>query len=95
MALEPPGEIELEQHDMHFALLDPGRTDQFVDIDGARAERADNPLPLALADVRQRLGRALFIRGGKFGSRVARRAALRAPTMATIGALASSSLPLT
>jgi hypothetical protein len=67
VALEAPGELELEQNDMHFAVLDPGRTDQFVDIDGARAERGDDPLPLALADVGQGLGRALFIRGGKFG----------------------------
>jgi hypothetical protein len=39
MALQPPGEVEFQQHDMDFADLDPGDTDQLVDIDRARGER--------------------------------------------------------
>ena len=51
MTLQPASEGELEQHDMDLPGRDPGRSDQLVDIDGARPQRTKDQLPFALAGV--------------------------------------------
>jgi hypothetical protein len=51
MALQPSRKVKLQQDNMHLAGLKPGGPDQFVDIDRARSERADDTLALARADV--------------------------------------------
>lgn len=51
MALQPPGEVEFQQHDMDLADLDARHPDQLVDIDRARGERAHDPLALGLTDI--------------------------------------------
>ena len=49
--MQPSRKVKLQQDNKHLAGLKPGRPDQFVDIDRARSERADDPLALARADV--------------------------------------------
>ena len=61
MALQPAGEVELEQHDVHVAGTEARAADNFVDVDGARSQRAYDALALALGDVGQGLGRGAFI----------------------------------
>ena len=58
-------EIEFQQNDMHLAHRDARGPGYLVDIDRARPERADDPLPLALRDVRQGFRRYPFLRGGQ------------------------------
>ena len=48
-----------------FLRREPGGSDQLVDIDGARAERTNDQLAFALADIGQGLGRPVFVGGGK------------------------------
>jgi len=65
VALEPAGEIKLQQDNMHLAGLEPGAPDQLVDIDRTWAERGNDPLALVLADVGKGTGRAFLIRRRK------------------------------
>ena len=65
MALEPSGEVELEQHDLNLPCRDPRRTDQLVDVDGAGTQRSHDPFPFGLSDVRQRRGGLVLVVGGK------------------------------
>ena len=62
MALEPAGEVELEQHDVDLSCGNTGRANQLVDIHGAGSESANDLLALALANLRQGLGRPIFVR---------------------------------
>ena len=54
MALQSAGEVEFQKHNMDFADLDTTDTDQLVDIDRARGERAHDPLALGLVDIGRR-----------------------------------------
>ena len=65
MALQPAGEVELEQHDVDLAHAEAGGADQLIDIDRTWSERADDPLALALTNLWQRLGRGAFVGGGE------------------------------
>jgi hypothetical protein len=50
---------------MNLAGREPRAADQLVNIDGAWAERADDQLALACADVGEGLRRAFLVGGGK------------------------------
>jgi hypothetical protein len=69
VALEPAGKVQLKKHDMHLAGRESRRADQFVDIYGARSERAYDLLALALADLGQRLRGAVLVGCGKLDRR--------------------------
>jgi hypothetical protein len=49
--LYPAGKVELERHDMDLASRESGCPDQLVNIDRTWAQRADDRLTLARADV--------------------------------------------
>ena len=57
MALQPAGEVEFEQHDVHFSGADACGPDQLIDVDGAWTQRVDNPLPFVLSDIGKGLKR--------------------------------------
>lgn len=57
MALQPSRQVELQQHNVDLPRLDARGANQFVDVDGARAQGFDDALPFALADIRKRGGR--------------------------------------
>jgi hypothetical protein len=61
---------------MNLAGREPRAADQLVNIDGAWAERADDQLALACADVGEGLRRAFLVGGGKLdgGGRLGRSA---------------------
>jgi hypothetical protein len=53
VSLQLSREIEFQQNDMHLAHRDAGGPGDLVDVEWARAKRADDPLPLALRDFGQ------------------------------------------
>ena len=73
MTLQPAREVELEQHDMDLPGRDLGRSDQLVDIDGARPQRTNDQLAFALANVGQGLGCPMLVGGGQLDWRRGRR----------------------
>ena len=73
VTLQPTGQVELEQHDMDLAGLDPGGADQLVDVDRARPKSRHDQLAFGLADIGQRLGRPVLVGGGKLARRRNRR----------------------
>jgi len=69
MALEPSGEIELKQDDVDLPRLQARGPNQLVDVDGARAERLQNALPVTLTDIGERWRRVRLIARRKLYAR--------------------------